>query len=111
MQVPVGDYFPDGTFKGEEVEFEGREVDIYDGLDTESEDPGDVWGVVVRLYECPDGYRVHELVWSLLPGRPAVASLLPVVEEEGYGTYYGTYTEQQAMEDWGEYFRDYFESS
>jgi hypothetical protein len=26
--------------------------------------PGDVVGFILRLYECPDGYRVHELLWS-----------------------------------------------
>jgi hypothetical protein len=40
-----------------------------------------------------------------VPGRSAVASLYPE-EEEGYGTY----TEQEAREEWGGYFRDYFES-
>jgi hypothetical protein len=109
MEVPVGDYSPDGTFEGEVVEFDGQEVPVYDGLDTGSGDPGDVWWAILRLYECPDGYRVHELYWSPLPGQPAVASLMPVVEEEDWKGY-GTYTEQEAREDWGEYFRDYFES-
>ena len=37
------------------------------------------------MYECPDGHRVHELVWSPLPGQLAVASLLLEVEAEREG--------------------------
>ena len=81
MKVPVGEYLPDGEFDGDEIELDAREVSVY------------------------EGYRVHELLWPVVPGRSAVASLYPE-EEEGYGTY----TEQEAREEWGRYFRDYFES-
>ncbi len=103
-EVPVGEYLRDGTFVGEQVEFDGYAVEIYDGLYTGSGDPSQVHGVVLRLYECPDGYRVHELLWSVVPGRSAVASLYPNLGDQGYGTY----TEQEAREGWGQYFGDYF---
>jgi hypothetical protein len=107
MNVPVGDYLPDGTFVGELAEFDGREVGVYDGVYTDLPDPGDTHGLVLRLYECPDGYRVHELLWPLVPGRSAVASLFPAGGDEGLGAY----TEQEARDAWGTYFRSYFESS
>jgi hypothetical protein len=105
MKVPVGEYLPDGEFDGDEIELDAREVSVYEGLHAANVHPGDVYGVILRLYEGPDGYRVHELLWPVVPGRSAVASLYPE-EEEGYGTY----TEQEAREEWGPYFRDYFES-
>jgi hypothetical protein len=106
MEVPEGDYLPDGRFVGTKIEFDGREVGVCDGLYTDTEDPGDVLGFIFRLYECPDGYRVHELLWSVVPGRSAVASLYPKLGDQGYGTY----TEQEAREGWGQYFGDYFRS-
>lgn len=108
IEVPVGVYLPDGTFEGERVEFVGREVRVYDGgLYTDTGDPGDVVGFIFRLYESPDGYRVHELLWSPVAGRSTEASLYPGEGEEGT---YGSYTEQEAREEWGEYFLDYLES-
>ena len=106
MEVPVGEYLPDGTFEGEDIEFDGHQVDVYDVLNTANEYPGDVWGIILRLYECPDGYRVHELLWSVVPGRSAVASLYPNLGDQGYGTY----TEQEARDGWGQYFGDYIGS-
>jgi hypothetical protein len=105
MEVPVGECLPDGRFVGEKIEFDGREVGVYDGLFTDTEDPGDVLGFVFRLYECPEGYRVHELLWPVMPGRAAVATLYP---EVGYRTY-DTYTEQEAREGWGQYFPKHFD--
>jgi hypothetical protein len=104
MELPVGDYLPDGTFEGEMIEFEGREVEVCDGLNTDTEDPADVLGFVFRLYRCAEGYRVHELLWPVVPGRAAVASLYP---EVGYRTY-GIYTEQEARERWGQHFPRHF---
>jgi hypothetical protein len=105
MEVPVGEYRPDGEFDGEEIELDVHEVSVYDGLHTANVHPGDVYGVILRLYEGSDGYRVHELLWSVVPRRSAVASLYPE-EDDGYGAY----TEQEAREEWEPYFRDYFES-
>ena len=105
MEIPVGEYLPDGEFEGKEIELDAREVGVYEGLQAANVHPGDVYGVILRLYDCPDGYRVHELLWSVVPGRSAVASLYPE-EEEGHGIY----TEQQAREEWGPYFEDYFEA-
>jgi hypothetical protein len=108
IEVPVGVYSPDGTFEGEKIEFDGREVRVYDGgLYTDTGDPGDVVGFILRLYECPDGYRVHELLWSPVAGRSTEASLYP---GEGEGGAYESYGKQEASEEWGEYFLDYFES-
>ena len=105
VEVRVGEYLPNGRFRGKEIEFDGSEVDVHDGLWTDTADPGDVYGFVLRLYECPDGYRVHELVWHLVPGRSAVASLYPAEGEQDDEAY----TEDEAREQWGEYFPDYFE--
>jgi hypothetical protein len=99
MKVQVGEYHPDGTFQGETVEFDGREVDSWEGI-ADSIDPKDQFGMTLRLYESPDGYRVHEFMWSLSPGRNSYASLYPVVGYLGYGTY----TEQEVREKWGRYF-------
>jgi hypothetical protein len=104
MEIPVGDYLPDGTFEGEEIKFEGREVEVRDGLNTETDDPGNVLGFVFRLYQCPEGYRVHELLWPVVPGQAAVASLYP---EVGYRMY-GTYTEEEARKQWGQHFPKHF---
>jgi hypothetical protein len=105
-EVPVGEYLRDGTFVGEQVEFDGYAVEIYDGLYTGSGDPSQVHGLVLRLYECPDGYRVHELLWPLIPGRSAVASLYPVPGDEGSRAY----TEEEVREEWGSYFQAYFDT-
>jgi hypothetical protein len=106
VEVPVGDYLPDGRFVGEEIEVNGREVSVHHGWDTDPEDLGDVYGVILRLYECPDGYRVHELMWSVVPGRSAVASLFPVGEDGNHVTY----TKQEVRQGWGKYFEKYFDS-
>jgi hypothetical protein len=105
MEIPVGEYLPDGEFEGQEIELSAREVAVYEGLHAANVHPGDVYGVILRLYDCLDGYRVHELLWSVVPGRSAVASLYPE-DEVGYGAY----TEQEARDEWGTYFRDYFEA-
>lgn len=105
MEIPVGEYLPDGEFEGQEIELSAREVAVYEGLHAANVHPGDVYGVILRLYDCPDGYRVHELLWSVVPGRSAVASLYPEDEVD-----YGAYTEQEARDEWGTYFRDYFEA-
>jgi hypothetical protein len=105
VEVRIGEYLPDGRFKGREIAFDGSEVDVHDGLWTDTVDPGDVYGFVLRLYECPDGYRVHELVWHLVPGRSAVASLYPAGAERGDEAY----TPEEARELWAEYFPDHFE--
>src|SRR5918998_960939 len=104
LEVPVGEYLPDGRFRGREIAFGGSEVAVHDGLWTGTVDPGGVYGFVLRLYECPDGYRVHELVWSLVPGRAAVASLYPAGQNHDEESY----TEEEAKEEWGQYFREYF---
>ncbi len=106
MEVPVGDYLPDGTFVGEQAEFDGREVGVYNGLYTDLPDPGDAYGFILRLYECPDGYRVHELLWPVVPGRSASASLFPAGGDEDPEAY----TEQEVREGWAPYFQSYFES-
>jgi len=103
MEIPVGEYLPVGEFEGQEIELSAREVAVYEGLQVANVHPGDVYGVILRLYDCPDGYLVHELLWSVVPGRSAVASLYPQ-EEIGYATY----TEQEAREEWGPYFHEYF---
>lgn len=56
VKVIVGDYLEDGTFDGEEIGFEGREVHFSEGVE-DSVDPHDQFGYTLRLYECPDGYR------------------------------------------------------
>ena len=104
VKMPVGDYLPDGTFDGEEIELEGREVSVCDGLWTTA-GPGYLYGFIYRLYECPGGYRVHEFLWPLVPGRSAQASLYPEAGDQVYGTY----TEQEAREHYGHRFRDHFE--
>jgi hypothetical protein len=66
-------------------------------------DPTVLFLVTNRLYESPDGYRVHETVWPASndpqDSRTDFA-LYPVVGHLGYGTY----TEQEAREKWGEFF-------
>lgn len=61
--------------------------------------PDDRFLATMLLYECRDGYRVHETLWSA-SGRPTECSLYPVIGYLGYGTY----TEQEAREKWGEFF-------
>lgn len=99
QRVQVGEHLPDGTFDGEYVEFEGREVDRWEGV-VDSIDPGDQFGATLRLYECPDGYRVHEFIWALSRDRESESSLYPVVGYLGYGTYIA----EEAKEKWGKYF-------
>ena len=106
VEVRVGEYLSDGRFKGKQIAFDGSEVGLHEGLWTGTEDLGDVYGFLLRLYECPDGYRVHELIWHLVPGRSAVASLYPAGENQGDEAY----TREEAREGWGEYFPDYFGS-
>lgn len=52
MKVKVGKEYPDGVFEGEEVEFEGREVEVWEGPRL-SIDPTAPFLVTTRLYECP----------------------------------------------------------
>ena len=86
----------------EEVEFEGREVEVWEGMPGESPmDTNDQFSMTIRLYECPDGYRVHETIWALSPGRSNTYTLYPPAGDMGYGTY----TEEGAREKWGGYFR------
>jgi hypothetical protein len=99
VKVLLGEYFEDEPPGLEEVEFEGREIDSWEGV-PESIDPNDQFSVTWRLYEGPDGYRVYELLSPLSPGQPYVANLYPVVGHWGYGTY----TEEEAREKWGQYF-------
>ena len=98
LKVKVGKEYPDGTFEGEEVEFEGREVGVWEGP-WPSLDPNDQFLVTNRLYECPDGYRVHEAIWSA-SGHPTGLTLYPVVGNLGHGTY----TDQEARKKWGKFF-------
>jgi hypothetical protein len=108
VEVPVGNYHPDGRFEGERIQFDGREVGVYDGgLYTGAGNPDEVYGFILRLYECPDGYRVHELIWSPVAGRSTEASLYPIAGED---EPHATYMESQIREHYGEYFRAYFES-
>ena len=100
MKVLLGDYFEDEISGLEEIEFEGREIDSWEGV-WESIDPRDQFSVTLRLYEGPDGYRVYELLSPLSPGQPYRASLYPVVGHWGYGTY----PEDEAREKWGQYFK------
>ena len=83
VEVRVGEYLPDGRFKGKQIAFYGAEVGVHDGLWTDTVDLGDVYGFLLRLYECPDGYRIHELIWHPVPGRSAVASLYPIGGGQG----------------------------
>ncbi len=86
----------------EEVEFEGREVEVWEGAPRErSIDPDDHLTVTFRLYECPDGYRVHETVWRLSPGHEDSYTLHPALGYWGYGTY----TKEEAWEKYGDYFQ------
>ena len=32
MEIPVGEYLPDGEFEGQEIELSAREVAVYEGL-------------------------------------------------------------------------------
>jgi len=91
QRVHIGD--------GEFVEFEGREVDLWEGV-VDSIDPDDQFGTTLRLYEGPDGYRVHEVKWALSPGGASESSLHPVVGYWGYGAY----TAEEVAEKWGQYF-------
>lgn len=102
MKVKVGDYLPDGTFEGEEVTFEGREVGTWRGWG-DPVDARDQFVAELTLYECPDGYRVHEVVRSLSPDQPSSASLYPVVGHLGYGTY----TEEEVRAKWGAHFEGF----
>ena len=53
IEVPAGVYFPDGTLQEGKIVFDGREVRVYDGgLYTDTGDPGEVVGFILRLYEC-----------------------------------------------------------
>jgi hypothetical protein len=72
VKVRVGEYLPGGRFKGEQIAFDGSEVGVHDGSWTDTVNLGDAYGILLRLHECPDGYRVHELIWHLVPGRSAV---------------------------------------
>ncbi len=99
MKVKVGMYLEGDPEGVEEVEFEGREIGSWEGV-AESIDPKDQFSATFRLFEGPDGYRVHELLSPLSPDRPYVASLFPVVGHLGYGAY----TEDEVREKWGEYF-------
>ena len=49
MEVPVGEYLPDGRFRGREIEFGGMEVGVSDGLWTDTVDPGGVYGVRLTI--------------------------------------------------------------
>ena len=100
MNVQVGECLPDGTFDGEPITFEGNAVGVYRDIRLDVADPNDPYRDIFRLYECPDGYRVHEFLWPLRPGRSAESSLYPVVGDHGYGTY----TAEEAAEKWGQYF-------
>ena len=103
VKVKVGHDYPDGTFKGEEVEFEGREVGVWEGPLRPPLDPTDLWLVTKRLYECQDGYRVHETIRSASEDpydSQTDFALYPVVGHWGYGTY----TEKEAREKWGTFF-------
>jgi hypothetical protein len=45
MEVPVGMYLPGGTFEGKRIEFDGRDVGVYDGgLYTGAGNPDEVYG-------------------------------------------------------------------
>lgn len=99
VRVKVGGYLEDGAFDGEEIEFEGQEVDHSESV-ADSIDSRDQFGATLRLYECPDGYRVHEFLWSLSTGQESEASLYPVVGHLGYGTY----TEDEVQEKWAHRF-------
>lgn len=100
QNVRVGKGSPEGTFVGEVIPFEGVEVDVWESI-VDSEDPSDEYGVTLTLYECPDGYRVHEFLWSLSGDWDSASSLYPIGEAVGYGTY----TTAEAKEKWGLYFR------
>jgi hypothetical protein len=57
-----GRLLPGWHFRGEKIEFDGREGRVYDGgLYMDTGDPGDVVGFILRLYEC--------LSWTTLPHR------------------------------------------
>lgn len=82
-----------------EIEFEGREVEVWEGM-RDFHDPTDNFSMTIRLYECPDGYRVHETIWALSSGWENAYTLYPVVGDVGYGTY----AEEEARDKWGDYF-------
>ncbi len=87
VEVRVGEYLPNGRFRGEKIALDGSEVGVHDGLWTDNVDLGNMYRFLLRLYECPDGYRVRELIWHLVPGRLAVASLYPTGEGQGDEAY------------------------
>ena len=99
VRVLLGAYFEDEPPRFEEVEFEGREIDSWEAV-RGFIDPHGQFSVTLRLCEGPDGYRRYELLSPLSPGQPYRASLYPVVGYLGYGTY----TEDEAREKWGQYF-------
>src|SRR5215217_394883 len=96
QRVQVGTY-RDGEFVGEVVEFTGRKVDLWEGV-ASSIDSNDQFTVTLRLYECPEGYRVLGFLNPISPGREAESSLYPPVGHLGYGTY----TWQEVEEKWGD---------
>jgi hypothetical protein len=98
MKVKVGREHSDGKFEGEEIECEGREVGVWHGP-LPSIDPNDQFLATMLLYECQDGYRVHETIWSA-SGLLTERCLYPVVGFWGYGTY----TEQETKEKWGRFY-------
>ena len=81
VRVKVGTEYPDGTLDGEEIEFEGREVEVWEGP-WKSIDPNDQFVATFRLYDCPDGYRIHESVWSA-SGQPNRFELYPPMGKLG----------------------------
>jgi hypothetical protein len=99
MKVQVGEYLEGDSGSVEEVEFEGEEIGLWEGV-ADSIDPNEQFSATLCLYECPDGYMVHELLSPLSPDRPYQASLYPVVGHLGYGTY----TKEEAREKWGQCF-------
>ncbi len=95
QQVQVG-----AAQEWEVVEFEGREADTWEGThdSIDPHDPDFQFGVTLRLYTCPEGYRVHEVLWRVTPERVMSKALYPVVGHWGYGIY----TEEEAREKWGD---------
>ena len=104
QEVRVRTGFGDGNFTDEYVKFEGREVEVWEGV-RDSIDPDYQFSYTVRIYECPDGYRVRETIESLSPGQENDYALYPVIgHPDSPDLVYVTCTKEEAREKWGGHF-------
>ncbi len=83
-----GPYWDPGDFVGRMVRFEGNLVcEVDTGYET------------LRLYRCPEGFRVHEN--DDRPGKDDGSYELYPARDEGYPPEeYGYYTQEELLERW-----------